>query len=86
MIFNKSPNRTRLGRNSLSFVFLPGGETASDVALQFVSVKDFADLFIQRFIALGKSLLQILVDSRFGYVEVLGGGTDCGACLDDVHS
>ena len=69
-----------------SLVFSSGGETAPDVSLLFVYIKDLPDLKIERSVVLWQTLLKILMYCGFGDPKMLGGGADCGAGFDHVHS
>ena len=67
-------------------VFSLGGHAAADVALALVFVQNGPGLGVEGGIALVKPLGQIFVDGGFGDTEVLGGGADCCAGFDHVHS
>jgi hypothetical protein len=69
-----------------SLVFSSGGETSPDVSLLFVYIKDLPDLKVERSVVLRKTLLKILMYRGLGDPEMLGGGADCGAGFDHVHS
>ena len=73
-------------RSVLAFVFPLCRHSAPDVPLPLVFVQHLPGLGVQAGIALAQSLGQILVDSGFGNAEMLGGGADCGAGFDHVHS
>ena len=69
-----------------AFVLFSGSQTTADVAFLLVQIQDLPYLGIQCRIGSAQPLLQILVDRRFGYAEVLCGGADRGAGFDHVHS
>lgn len=67
-------------------VFPLGGHAAADVALALVFIQHRPGLGVEGGIALVQPLGQIFVDGGFGDTEVLGGGADCCAGFDHVHS
>ena len=79
--------RTRLGPLCLfALVFSSGGHAAPDVPLLAVPVQKGPDLAVERGIAQGKPLAQILVHRGFGDLEVFRRGPHGGPGIDHVHS
>jgi hypothetical protein len=70
----------------VSLVFSSGGETTPDVSLLFIYIQHLPDLKVQITVVLRQALLKILMYRRFGDPKMLGGGADCGAGFDHVHS
>ena len=61
---------------SHAFVLAAGGESAPDVTLGFVLVKDRLYLRVQDAVTLGKAFGEILMYGGFADAEFLGGGTN----------
>ena len=80
-------NRTLLGSDFLFAFILPaGGHAASDVPLPAVQVQHDPHLPVERWIAVGQTLAQVLVHRGFGNAEMLRRGPYGGPGVDDVHS
>ena len=71
MTFEKSPSQLELGLSLCAFVFFPGGHTAPDMALLFVSIENFPNLCIKRGIVMFKPLGNVFVNRGLGDVVVL---------------
>ena len=86
MISNNETPTVWLGPDLFAFVLFPCCKATTDMPLLLVLVKNFSNFGIENLIILRKSLCQIFMYRRLGYVKMFGRRPNGGAGFDHVHS